>query len=119
MVRPQRPASEPTAEPEGALAEEVSEPRIRSIRSVAFGKRDTRTLSEKRRDAADAKWERTDPREGTMAARTAFMARFEKLAGSEGTEAERARRVEALIRRHFRRMAHRSVQSRRQRQGSK
>lgn len=66
------------------------------------------------RIAALAKWARTDPVEGTAAARAAFLASFEAKADPDGTldPAERARRAELLRKEHFARMARRSAQAR-------
>jgi hypothetical protein len=66
--------------------------------------------------AAHSKWAKSDPVEGTAAARQAFLVdRFERQADPLGQldPAERARRAEHLRKAHFKRLALASARSRR------
>lgn len=67
------------------------------------------------RIAAHSKWARTDPTEGTAAARRAFLDRFEREVDPDGvlSPAERARRAEHAKKAHFTRMALKSAKARR------
>ena len=58
-----------------------------------------------------------DPKETTKAARTAFMARFEREVDPEGAlpPEERARRAEAARKAYFAQLAHKSAKARRRR----
>jgi hypothetical protein len=64
--------------------------------------------TQRARIAAHAKWSTTDATEGTHAARSAFMARFDRLVDPDNqlAPAERARRAESAKREHFQRMAY-------------
>lgn len=80
-------------------------------------------LSMRGRIGAYAKWSKTDPKEGTAAARAASpgsLAYFEKQVDPEGvlSEAERLRRAEAARRAHFTRLALASARARRKRGAS-
>lgn len=57
--------------------------------------------------AARARWSQQDGADGTQAARTAFMARFERQVDPDGVlhPTERLRRAESAKREHFQRMA--------------
>lgn len=63
--------------------------------------------TQRARLAATTKWSQADGTEGTQAARTAFLARFERQVDPEGLlpPEERARRAELAKRAHFQRMA--------------
>ena len=69
------------------------------------------------RIAAFVKWSRTDAREGTAAARAAFLSRFEHGVDPDGVldPRERARRAELARKAYFARLAYRSAQARRAR----
>lgn len=71
--------------------------------------------SQTARLAAYSKWAHTDAREGTQAARDAFLRRFldEVDPDRELPEAERQRRAEAARRAYFTRLAYRSAKVRR------
>lgn len=64
--------------------------------------------------AAHSKWAKTDPVEGTAAARSAFLKKFEDQVDPAGvlTPEERRRRAEHARRAHFQRMALQSVKAR-------
>jgi hypothetical protein len=64
--------------------------------------------SQRGRIAALARWSQQDGRDGTHAARSAFMARFDRQVDPDNQldPAERARRAEAAKREHFSRMAY-------------
>jgi hypothetical protein len=57
--------------------------------------------------AANTRWSREDPKEGTRPARTAYQRRFELEVDPDGTlpEAERKRRAAAAMRAHMQRLA--------------
>jgi hypothetical protein len=57
--------------------------------------------------AANTRWSREDPKEGTRPARRAYERRFELEVDPDGTlpEAERKRRVAAAMRAHMQRLA--------------
>jgi hypothetical protein len=65
--------------------------------------------------AAHTRWSREDGREGTKAARRAFLNRFEREVDADGVLApdERARRAESALRAHMLRLAKRSAAARR------
>lgn len=72
------------------------------------------------RIAAHSKWAVTDPREGTAAARAAFLDRFEREVDPDGLLAgpERARRAEHARRAYFARLALASAKARAARKGA-
>jgi len=65
--------------------------------------------------AANSRWSREDPREGTKPARAAFERRFELEVDPDGTlpEVERKRRAAAALRAHMQRLALASSRARR------
>lgn len=80
-------------------------------------------LSMRGRIGAYAKWSKTDPREGTAAARAASpgsLAYFERQVDPDGVlpETERLRRAEAAKRAHFTRLALASARARSRRKAS-
>jgi len=67
------------------------------------------------RVAAHSKWAKTDPVEGTAAARAAFLDRFSREVDPDGLlpSAERARRAEHARQAYFTKLAFKSAQARR------
>ncbi len=65
--------------------------------------------------AANTRWARQDPREGTATARRAFLERFEREADPDGdlSPQERVVRAERLRKAHFQRLALKSARARR------
>jgi hypothetical protein len=65
--------------------------------------------------AAHTKWAHNDPREGTKAARAAFMSRFEREVDPHGSLSaeERVRRAESARKAYFTRLAYLSAKARR------
>lgn len=63
--------------------------------------------TQRARIAASVRWSKQDGSEGTQAARSAFMARFEREVDPDGVldPATRAKRAEHARRAHFQRMA--------------
>lgn len=77
--------------------------------------------SSQARLAAHSRWAKHDPVVGTAAARSAFLARFEREVDPDGIllPAERARRAEHAKAAHFTRMARRSAEVRAARSGAR
>lgn len=74
-----------------------------SSRKVSFAMPSSDDRSRLARHAATLRWAQDDPYEGTKAARSAFLARFENQVDPDRTldPAERARRAEAAKSRYF------------------
>jgi hypothetical protein len=77
-----------------------------------MGKLSPAARSLQARRAALLKWARTDPKEGTLAARRAFRDSFYDQTDPSLPEPERRRRAEALRKAHYAELALKSVQAR-------